>query len=347
MGDTPNHINFFVRGTDDPTLIFVHGFGCSLHDWEGQFRDLSPSFRCVALDLPGHGHSAKPETISIETMGTAVNRVKDRIAARSTILVGHSMGCRVITDAFQQSDATVSGLVFVDGSILGSDLESTMKSTKAAIDRAGMDAFTHQFFSEKLPDELAAGEAYIANELSALMWVHATLVDTAVAAYELVMPTLSPEVRERYYADCRFLGALFGIPVEAQPGNWPAFRTWFDETIASDRLSVVSAAKTVGGEVLSGAGRIPVPRWYLDVTASLMPERLRAAFDLRFGNSAQRRARRAVAVLRYAYPILPGRVRHVGPYQEALARTAGRGRPDLLTRSLNLFWIGRSSMREE
>src|SRR5438045_691659 len=82
------------------------------------------------------------------TMGAAVNRVKDRIAARSTILVGHSMGCRVITDAFKQSGATVSGLVFVDGSILGSDLESTMKSTKTAIDRAGMDAFTHQFFSD-------------------------------------------------------------------------------------------------------------------------------------------------------------------------------------------------------
>ena len=148
MADSPNHINFVVRGTDDPTLIFVHGFGCSLDDWDEQFRELSPRFRCVALDLPGHGHSAKPEAISIETMGTAVNRVKDRIAARSTILVGHSMGCRVITDAFQQSGTTVSGLVFVDGSILGSDLELTMKSIKAAIDRAGMDAFTHQFFSD-------------------------------------------------------------------------------------------------------------------------------------------------------------------------------------------------------
>src|SRR3954451_11111422 len=40
-------IHFVVRGTDDPTLIFVHGFGCSLDDWEEQFRDLSP--RSVAL----------------------------------------------------------------------------------------------------------------------------------------------------------------------------------------------------------------------------------------------------------------------------------------------------------
>src|SRR5206468_3612485 len=121
MANGANRINFIVCGTNDPTLIFVHGFACSLDDWEEQLRSLSPQFRCVALDLPGHGHSAQPETISIETLATAVNRVKDRIAAPSTILVGHSMGCRVITDAFQQSGATVSGIVFVDGSILGSD----------------------------------------------------------------------------------------------------------------------------------------------------------------------------------------------------------------------------------
>jgi pimeloyl-ACP methyl ester carboxylesterase len=74
--------------------------------------------------------------------------VKDQVAASNTILVGHSMGCRVIVEAFQQSGATVSGLVFVDGSFLGGDLESALKTATAAIDRAGMDAFTQQFFSD-------------------------------------------------------------------------------------------------------------------------------------------------------------------------------------------------------
>src|SRR3954471_17516684 len=143
-----NHINYLVQGTGDPTLIFVHGFACSLDDWDEQLRGLSPRFRCVALDLPGHGASAKPETVSIEILGAAVNWVKDHVAASSTILVGHSMGCRVIAEAFQQSGATVSGLVFVDGSFLGCDLQSAMKNTKAAIDRAGMDAFTQRFFSD-------------------------------------------------------------------------------------------------------------------------------------------------------------------------------------------------------
>jgi pimeloyl-ACP methyl ester carboxylesterase len=57
MANGTNHINFVVRGTDNPTLIFVHGFACSLDYWEKQFRGLSSRFRCVALDLPGHGDS--------------------------------------------------------------------------------------------------------------------------------------------------------------------------------------------------------------------------------------------------------------------------------------------------
>ena len=54
------NINFRVVGTDEPTLIFVHGFACTLEDWDAQVRGLSPRFRCAALDLPGHGGSAMP-----------------------------------------------------------------------------------------------------------------------------------------------------------------------------------------------------------------------------------------------------------------------------------------------
>ena len=64
MATDPNRINFLVQGTADPTLIFVHGFGCALGGWEKQFRELSLRFRCIALDLPGRGNSATPETIS-------------------------------------------------------------------------------------------------------------------------------------------------------------------------------------------------------------------------------------------------------------------------------------------
>ena len=94
MANEPRDINFVVRGTDVPTLVFCSWTACSLEDWEEQITGLSPRFRCGALDLPSHGASTKPETIDIESLGSAANWVKDRIAAPSTILVGHRMAWR-------------------------------------------------------------------------------------------------------------------------------------------------------------------------------------------------------------------------------------------------------------
>jgi pimeloyl-ACP methyl ester carboxylesterase len=81
-------------------------------------------------------------------MGSAVNQVKDRIGARGVVLVGHSMGCRVITEAFLQSRSDVVGLVFVDGSILGGDTETGINRAKEAVSRAGIDALTQRLFTD-------------------------------------------------------------------------------------------------------------------------------------------------------------------------------------------------------
>ena len=69
------------------------------------------------------------------------------------------------------------------------------------------------------------------------------------------------------------------------------------------------------------------PEWYRAVTASMLPPRLREAFGLSDADSGQ--SERARAWFRHIYPTLPARLRHVGPYQEAMARLSGRGSPDL------------------
>jgi pimeloyl-ACP methyl ester carboxylesterase len=142
------NINFRVTGTQDPTLLFVHGFACALGDWDAQINALSPRFRCAALDLPGHGASAKPATVSIAAMGSAVAQVKEQIGGRSTILVGHSMGCRVIVEALLQSPSGVAGLVFVDGSILGGDPETGVNRAKEAVSKGGIDALSQRLFND-------------------------------------------------------------------------------------------------------------------------------------------------------------------------------------------------------
>ena len=140
-------INFRVTGTQSPSVIFVHGFGCALEDWDAQVKALSPKFRCAALDLPVHGASAKPANGSIASMASAVNQVKEGVGRGGKILIGHSMGCRVITEAYLQSHADVVGLVFVDGSRLGGDPETGVNRAKETA-RAGIDLLTQRLFND-------------------------------------------------------------------------------------------------------------------------------------------------------------------------------------------------------
>jgi uncharacterized protein (DUF2236 family) len=191
----------------------------------------------------------------------------------------------------------------------------------------------------------AAGSPYCANDVAALRWVHATLTDTALLAYQLVNPPLSSEDRERYYADARLFAALFGIPQSALPQSWTDFARYVDDMFSSDTLAVGSAARSIAAELFCGAGTpLRAPFWYRALTASLLPPRLRDAFELPCGPSERRSVERALTVFRHVHPWMPARLRYVAPYHEALARLAGRDRPAPLTRLLNRFWIGRSSM---
>jgi uncharacterized protein (DUF2236 family) len=191
----------------------------------------------------------------------------------------------------------------------------------------------------------AAGSPYCANDVAARRWVHATLTDTALLAYQLVNPLLSASDRERYYADTLLFAALFGIPQSALPQSWPDFARYVDDMLSSDKLAVGSAARSIVAELFSGAGtRLRAPFWYRAVTASLLPSRLRDAFGLPYGPSEQRSAGRVLTGFRRVQPWVPARLRYVAPYHEALARLAGRNRPAPLTRVLNRFWIGKSSM---
>jgi uncharacterized protein (DUF2236 family) len=129
--------------------------------------------------------------------------------------------------------------------------------------------------------ELPQGRHYEANEVAALLWVYATLVDSAILAYDFVLPPLLSAEREQYYAESKRMAALFGIPAEALPESWSAFVEYTAEMVDSSQLYVDSTAFALSRSVLSGAGTwVRPPHWYQALTAHWMPPRLRAAFAL-------------------------------------------------------------------
>src|ERR1700747_460063 len=88
-----------------------------------------------------------------------------------------------------------------------------------------------------------AGSFYCANEASALRWVHATLAETAVMAYALVLPALTPDQCERYYVENRLFAALFGIPRADLARDWTAFAAYTEAMTQSSTLTVTEQAR--------------------------------------------------------------------------------------------------------
>jgi uncharacterized protein (DUF2236 family) len=191
----------------------------------------------------------------------------------------------------------------------------------------------------------AVGSPYYANEMSALRWVHATLMETALLAHDLVLPALSDDARERYWSEARLYAALFGIPVDSLAPDWKSFLAYREAMTESDVLTVSPAARDIAQQIFSGAAtRVRPPIWYRALTAQMLPARLREGFELPFEDADRRSASRALKWMRRTYPLLPDRLRTVGPYQEAQARINGSDRLSLTTRWLNRLWIGQPSM---
>ena len=99
----------------------------------------------------------------------------------------------------------------------------------------------------------AVGSTYRANAIPALRWVYATLIETALVAYELVLPPLTAQQRDRYYRESQLFGGLFGIPQECLPQDWTAFANYFSAMLHSEILSVSQQARTMARRLIAGA----------------------------------------------------------------------------------------------
>jgi len=205
----------------------------------------------------------------------------------------------------------------------------------------------HQGISGTLSENagcFAAGTSYEANEVDALLWVYATLIDSSVLAYELVLPPLTQVERGQYYSQARRAATLFGIPLDCWPQDWAGFDRYIQSTLQSDMLGVTAAARQMGHRLQNGAGlALRPPFWYRALTTKLLPPRLRQEFQFPFGERERRAADRALRWVRRSHPYLPAVLRFVGPYNEAIFRINGKP-PGIATRLANRLWIGQTDL---
>ena len=206
----------------------------------------------------------------------------------------------------------------------------------------------HESIRGVLPDaagQFTAGSAYQANEADALAWVFATLIDSSLLAYDLVLPPLSLPERKQYYAESRKSAALFGIDPAEMPADLAGFQSYLRSALHSDMLGVTVETRRLAHQLASGAGSaLAPPFWYRALTTQLLPPRLREEFGFPFGERERSAAECALRWIRRIYPRLPETLRFPGPYREAQQRMRGRSQPALAVRLSNRIWLGQPSL---
>jgi pimeloyl-ACP methyl ester carboxylesterase len=160
-------LHYIRAGRGTPSLVFVHGFCCSHEDWLLQIQELKSGFEVVACDLRGHGRTpGRPQECSIEHFGGDVAALLSVLNLDKPILIGHSMGCRVVLEAARVAPERVAGLVLIDGSQQGSgDPAAAEGNARAFIEARGFAAFADGLFGQMFLQESALSRAVVARAL--------------------------------------------------------------------------------------------------------------------------------------------------------------------------------------
>ncbi len=108
-------IHYDDVGAGETALVLVHGWSCDRSYWSGQIEHFAQSHRVVNVDLAGHGDSGLDRTVwTMQAFGEDVSAVVNALDLHNIVLVGHSMGGKVIVEAATQLGDRVIGVVGVD-----------------------------------------------------------------------------------------------------------------------------------------------------------------------------------------------------------------------------------------
>src|SRR5919108_855403 len=131
-------------------------------------------------------------------------------------------------------------------------------------------------------EPLPAGTAYNALDPELLLWVHATLIDSAIMAYEIFVKPMTSKEKSRYYDDTTKLAKLFDIPEAIVRTSLTNFYDYMERVLNGNTIIVGPIARSLAREILCPRTlilKMAAPLFVL-LTAGLLPERLRKAYGL-------------------------------------------------------------------
>lgn len=170
-------------------VVFLHSFGGDSTHWASQLDHLRHHRRALALDLRGHGKSAKPKDLDYSVAANVrdLEAVVKELKLPKFVLVGHSLGASIANAYAAAHPEKVAGVVLVGApgkmpaeesrkviAALESDYSSTMKQY---MDRLLADAQPH--VKSEVEKQLAA-----MPRDESLAIIRATFADDPLPAFD-------------------------------------------------------------------------------------------------------------------------------------------------------------------
>jgi pyruvate dehydrogenase E2 component (dihydrolipoamide acetyltransferase) len=104
-------------------IVLVHGFGGDLNTWMFTQPALAEGRRTIALDLPGHGGSAKEvRSGDLETLADAVDAAQQALGIGRAHLIGHSMGGAIAALVALRQPQRAASLTLIASAGLGPEI---------------------------------------------------------------------------------------------------------------------------------------------------------------------------------------------------------------------------------
>ncbi|HWT93085.1 MAG TPA: oxygenase MpaB family protein [Solirubrobacteraceae bacterium] len=169
-----------------------------------------------------------------------------------------------------------------------------------------------------------AGTPYRADDPVLLLWILATLVDSALLVYQTYVRRLTRDERDAYWQDYKVIGRHFGLTDADMPDTIEDFEAYFTGMLESGDLHVSDEARELAKQIVMNPPVPLVARPLLEVvnfiTVGLLPRHVREMYDLGWDPA------RAVALQagaqytkRLLLPFVPGRLRQVPQARSAVA----------------------------
>ncbi|MEO7296283.1 MAG: oxygenase MpaB family protein [Candidatus Limnocylindria bacterium] len=166
--------------------------------------------------------------------------------------------------------------------------------------------------------------SYDARDPEALLWVHATLVDTALRVFGRFVAPLSPLDEQAYHEESGRVAEMLGVPGHLLPATIVELRAWMADRMADGTVQVTPDARRIARTVLYPLRWVPKSAWDAAhlISLSTLPPALRLQYGIGWSDSRERGVERVAGVMRRAMPLVPPFVRHAPAARAADRRVA-------------------------